>query len=95
MKEKFYELRVAIYKLLSNFAPRKPGQLVMVLRKLIENLSTFREDAPWIYKTIKKVFEKNKKYQIDVLNEILFSDQVNIVQEKDTKDPEAVVRIIL
>lgn len=67
----------------------------MVLKKLIDNLSLFREDAPWIYKTIKKVFEKNKKCQVDVLNEILFNDQNNIVQEKDVKDPEAVVRIIL
>lgn len=58
-------------------------------------MACFREDAPWVYKTIKKVFEKNKKYQVDVLNEILFCDQVNIIQEKDIKDPEAVVRIIL
>lgn len=28
MKEKFYELRVSIYKLLSNFSPRKSSQLV-------------------------------------------------------------------
>lgn len=67
----------------------------MVLKRLIDNLIIYREDAPWIYKTIKKVFEKNKRFQVDVLNEILFCDQVNIVQEKDTRDPEAVVRIIL
>ena len=30
-----------------------------------------------------------------MLNILLFRDQVNIVQEKDTRDPETVVRIIL
>ena len=66
-----------------------------MLERLIINLKLFREDAPWIYKTIKKIFEKNKRFQVDVLNILLFRDQVNIVQEKDTRDPETVVRIIL
>jgi hypothetical protein len=95
MKENVYQLRIAIYKLISNISPKRASQIVKILQKLTENIKLYREDAPWIYKTIKKIFEKNKKYQLEVLTELLFSDNANLIQEKDFKDPESVVRIIL
>jgi len=95
LKENIYELRVAIYKLLCNFNPKKPVQIVRILQRLTENLRQYREDAPWIYKTMKKIFEKNKRFHLEVLNELIFSDSVNLIQEKDFKDPESIVRIIL
>lgn len=95
MKENVYQLRIAIYKLISNISPKRASQIVKVLQKLTDNIKQYREDAPWIYKTIKKIFEKNKKYQSEVLSDLLFSDNANLIQEKDFKDPESIVRIIL
>lgn len=95
LKENIYELRIAIYKLLCNFNPKKSIQMIKIIQRLTENIKLYREDAPWIYKTIKKIFEKNKKFQLDVLNELLFSDSANLIQEKDFKDPESIVRVIL
>jgi len=95
LKEKIYELRAAIYRLLRNFAPKNSTQVILLFRRLVENLRLFREDAPWIYKTLVKIFQKNKRYQLEILTALYFSDQGSIIQEKDIKDPEAVVRIIL
>ena len=95
LKENLYELRVSIYKLLCSFMPSKARQVTTMLKRLVNNLKLYREDAPWIYITIKRIFEKNKRYQIEVLSELLFKDQADIVQEKDTRNPETVVRIIL
>jgi hypothetical protein len=74
LKEKVYALRVSIYRLLCNFTPSRSQQVITMLERLINNLKLFREDAPWIYKTIKKIFEKNKRFQVDVLNILLFRD---------------------
>lgn len=95
LKENIYELRVSIYKLLFNLAPKSAKQVSTMLVRLIENLKLYREDALWIYKAIKKIFEKNKRFQVDVLNQLLFDEQAHLIQEMDTRDPEAVVRIIL
>ena len=95
LKENLYELRISIYKLLCNFNPKKSSQVIKILQRLTENIRLYREDAPWIYKTIKKIFEKNKKYHNEVLNELLFVDSANLIQEKDFKDSESIVRIIL
>jgi hypothetical protein len=62
LKEKIYALRVAIYRLMCNFMPSRSQQVITMLERLINNLKLFREDAPWIYKTIKKIFEKNKRF---------------------------------
>lgn len=95
VKENLYELRIAIYKLLSNFTPKKALQEVRILQRLSENIRLYREDAPWIYKTIKKIFEKNRKFHQEVLNEMLFNDSPSLIQEKDIKDPDNIIRIIL
>lgn len=95
LKENLYELRIAIYKLLGNFTPKKSSQVVKIIQKLLDNIKLYREDAPWIYKTIKKIFDKNKKYHLEVLKDILFIDSANLIQEKDFKDPESIVRVIL
>lgn len=95
LKENLYELRIAIYKMLANFSPKKSSQIIKILHRLLDNIKLYREDAPWIYKTIKKIFEKNKRFHLEVLNELLFVDSANLIQEKDFKDPESVVRIIL
>lgn len=95
LKENLYELRIAIYKLLGNFLPKKSSQVIKILNRLSENIKLYREDAPWIYKTIKKIFDKNKKYHTEILNEMMFTEGANLIQEKDFKDPESIIRIIL
>lgn len=95
VKENLYELRIAIYKLLGNFTPKKALQEVRILQRLSDNIKLYREDAPWIYKTIKKIFEKNKRFHQEVLNEMLFNDSPTLIQEKEIKDPENIIRIIL
>ena len=95
MRENIYELRLCIYKLLCNFNPKKAQQIVRIQERLVDNIKLYREDAPVIYKCIKKIFEKNKKYTMDVLNELMFNDKANLIQEKDWKDTQSVVRIIL